>query len=402
LATVLRRIIYRTRGRLLGESLPDSLQEQIDLDRRGLHAVDPGSAPVIAAALDWLCRAQDMSASADGGIARDFSLRDGWATSYPETTGYIVPTFLEQAQSTGSSDLRSRAGRMLEWLMSIQLPSGAIQGGKIASLPVAPVVFNTGQVLLGLAAGERAFGTCRASLQRAADWLVEVQDPDGCWRKHASPFAMHGDKTYDTHVAWGLLEAERLEPGRGYAEAAMANVRWALTHQKGNGWIDRCCLSDFARPLTHTLGYALRGMVEAYRFCRDPSLLAAARRTADGLLLALRNDGFLPGQLAADWSAAADWACLTGTVQVAHCWLMLFEDTGDARYRDGGFLANAYVRRTVVVDGPDNVRGAVRGSFPIDGAYCRYAYPNWAAKFMVDSLALERCIRGERSSPAAA
>jgi hypothetical protein len=36
----------------------------------------------------------------------------------------------------------------------------------------------------------------------------------------------------------------------------------------------------------------------------------------------------------------------------------------------------------------------VRGSFPLDGAYCRYQYPNWAAKFLIDALVLEREIVG--------
>jgi hypothetical protein len=33
-------------------------------------------------------------------------------------------------------------------------------------------------------------------------------------------------------------------------------------------------------------------------------------------------------------------------------------------------------------------RGAVAGSAPIWGGYCRLAYPNWAAKFYIDALLL--------------
>lgn len=391
--TRLLQLARLVRNKLTYERLPRAARLQVRADRAGVPAVDPGLESVLESALGWLCVAQDCSASSDGGVARDFSLVHGWATSYPETTGYIVPTFLEQAGRAGTTDLRRRAERMLGWLKSIQLPSGAIQGGKVDSQPVSPVPFNTGQVIMGFAAGERAFGTCRTALRRAADWLVEVQDPEGCWRRHQSPFAIPGAKTFDTHIAWGLLEAERVEPGRGYAEAAFRNVRWALTYQRENGWIDRCCLGDFTTPLTHTIGYALRGVVEAYRFDRDPQLLAAALRTADGLLRAQRADGFLAGQYREDWTAAAEWACLTGIAQIAHCWLILYEETTEERYREAGFRANAYVRRTVAVDGPQDVRGAVRGSFPIDGAYCRFAYPNWAAKFLVDSLALEHSIR---------
>lgn len=372
---------------------PASVRRQVQLDHAGLPPGDPDAERVIEAAVQWLCRAQDTSASADGGFARAFSLLSGWSTSYPETTGYIVPTLLEVAAATAADDLSRRARRALDWLVRIQMPSGAFQGGKIDSTPVMAVPFNTGQVLLGLAAGEAAFGTYREAMRRAADWLVEVQDPDGCWRKFPTPFAVAGDKTYDTHIAWGLFEAARIEPGRGYQEAAIANVNWALNHQHDNGWIDKCCLSDATRPLTHTIGYALRGVLEAYRFNRDPRLLDAARRTADGVLTAIRSDGFLPGELARDWSGAVNWACLTGMVQIAYSWLVLFAETSEPKYRDAAFAANRYVRRTVALDGPADVRGAVRGSFPIDGAYCRYEYPSWATKFLIDSLVLECGIR---------
>jgi hypothetical protein len=341
-------------------------------------------------AVNWLCQAQDESKSRDGGVARHFSVIDGWSTSYPETTGYIVPTMLELARRWKNDDLRDRARRMLDWLCAIQLPCGGFQGGTIDATPVAHVTFNTGQILLGLAAGVSTLGdTYRDPMRRAADWLVETIDADGCWRQFPSPFVREGEKSYDTHVAWGLLEAARLDPLRNYAEAALANVRWALKRQQPNGWLASCCLDEPQQPLTHTLGYALRGFLEAYRFELDPTLLVAARSTADGLLTALRPNGHLPGRLQQDWNAAVRWACLTGTVQVAHCWFLLHKYTGESRYLDAGRCANAFVRRTICLTGPDGVRGGVQGSYPIYGGYGRYQYLNWAAKFCIDAQLLE-------------
>lgn len=368
---------------------------ELKRDHRGLPPQDPGVAKAMEGAVAWLCRAQDGSPSADGGVARDFSLLTGWSPSYPETTGYIIPTFLEYARRTGGTETRERAKRMLDWLRDIQMPCGGFQGGKMGSTPVVPVPFNTGQILMGLASGERAFGGYGEPLRRAADWLVEVQDPDGCWRRYQSPFCLPGEKTYDTHTAWGLLEAERVLPGRGYREAALANVDWALTHQRENGWIDKCCLTNATSSLSHTLGYALRGVIEAHRFTGDARLLQAARKTADGLMGASREDGFLPGELLPDWSAAAKWACPTGTVQIAICWFMLYQDTGDGRYLKAARSATRFVRRTVSYDVPPEMAGAVKGAFPLDGEYCTYEYPNWAAKFLVDALMLESDLAGQ-------
>ena len=366
---------------------------------RSLRADDPGIESAVAAALGWLTRAQDSSASADGGVARHYSVIDGWAPSYPETTGYIVPTLLDCAARTGTSELRERARQMLDWLVSIQFPDGGFQGGVIGATPRVPVTFNTGQILLGLAAGTGEFGDrYREPLRRAASWLARTQDVDGCWRQHRTPFASASDKAYETHVSWGLLEAARVDGSGEFASAAKRNVRWAITNQHDNGWFENNCLTEPQHPLTHTIGYVLRGVVEAYRYFGDEQFLTASVRTADGILGALREDGFLPGRLDRQWRGTVRWACLTGTVQIAHCWLLLYQHTGNTRYRDAAFTANAFVRRTIALAGDANFQGAVRGSWPIDGDYGRFEYLNWAAKFFIDANLLERDVRA--SAPA--
>jgi hypothetical protein len=394
------RVAATLRRHLRNHLLPTAAKDEMRRDRRGLPSSDPSARAVIDGAIGWLCDAQDHSKSQDGGVARDYSLIRMWASSYPETTGYIIPTFLARADEDGSGDLRARAQRMLNWLVGIQLPSGAFQGGKIDSRPIKPVTFNTGQIVLGLVNGETAFGTYGPSLQRAADWLVATQDEDGCWRSYPTPFAVAGEKTYETHVAWGLLEAAKVYSGRGYAESALKNLHWALRKQRENGWLEDCCLTDPTVPLTHTLGYALRGLLEGYRFNRDPVLAGAARRTADALLAKLEPDGYLAGRFDANWNAAVPWACLTGIAQIAHCWLLVYEDTGESKYLDGARRANGFVRRTVRLDAPVGIRGGVKGSFPIQGAYGPFEYPNWAAKFLVDSLVLEQRVTSARRTSA--
>jgi hypothetical protein len=396
----------KTRSRQIGSflTLPARARREALHDLRGLAAVDPGIDRVIEEGSAWLGRAQDHSLSQDGGVARHFSLVSGWGPSYPETTGYIVPTMLAYADRRGGvagEQARQRARRMLDWLVSIQFPEGGFQGGTIGESLAVPVTFNTGQILIGLASGVRAFGDAyREPMRRAALWLVETQDPDGCWRRFPSPRVKPGEKVYETHVAWGLLEAARVEREGGgrSADAALANVRWALSHQRPNGWFARCCLTDESRPITHGIGYTLRGIVEAYLFTGDRQFLEAAKKTADGLLTAIRADGFLPGRLDSDWQGRAQWACLAGTVQIAACWFLLAEETGQPAYREAARAANRYVRRTIKVEGQPEIRGAVKGAFPVHGAYCSCEYPNWSCKFTLDSNLLERAASAERGS----
>ena len=358
---------------------------------------DPGPDAVIADGLRWLCRAQDWSATSDGGVARHFSLLRGWGPSYPETTGYTVSTLLECAGEYPDLDLTSHARRMLDWLLSVQFADGSFPGGTIGQHPTVPVTFNTGQILLGLCSGAQTFGDpYRDAMVRAADWLVATQDADGCWRRFPTPFAERGEKTYETHVAWALVEAERLAPGRGYAEAAHRNARWALTHQTANGWLANCCLDHPKKPLTHTLAYALRGWIEVHRVTEDAALFSAATAMADGLLRALPPSGRLAGRLDSEWRPAVAWSCLTGNVQIACCWLLLYAKTAEPRWLDAARIANRFVRTTVRVDGvSDDVRGAVKGSFPVAGGYCRWEYPAWATKFAIDAHRMERRIAGE-------
>ena len=158
----------------------------------------PASPAHLEAAAGWLRRAQD--ATVDGGVSWGYRLNGGWAASYPETTGYIVPTYLALAEAgvgggTGAADRApgasggpsdvDRARRAISFLLGIQLPSGAFPGARIDQNRTAPSVFNTGQILNGLVAWHRATddpATADAAA-RAAAWLVSSQEPDGAWSR---------------------------------------------------------------------------------------------------------------------------------------------------------------------------------------------------------------------------
>jgi hypothetical protein len=368
-------------------AMPPFARALIARDEKLQMLDDRGTAACIQETTDWLLRAQESSASSDGGVARHFGLVDGWSASYPETTGYIVPTLIDEGIITGNPHLLESARRMLDWLVLIQFPDGGIQGGVIGEQPHVPVTFNTGQVLIGLAAGAKYFKDARylEATHKAARWLRDSQDDDGCWRRFSTPFAKQGDKAYETHVSWGLFEAARLDPTQGYGEAGLRQVNWALSCQHANGWFEKCCLSDNDKPLTHTIGYVLRGVIEAYRLEGSKALLEACERTARPLIECMDQAGRLPARLDSRWQTAASYVCLTGTSQISICWLMLYELTGDEAYRAASRRANRFVRRTIATGIHPGVDGAVRGSFPISGNYGRHQFLNWAAKFTIDA-----------------
>jgi len=114
-------------------------------------------------------------------------------------------------------------------------------------------------------------------------------------------------------------------------------------------------------------------------------------------LTAIRYDGALPGRLDSAWRGSVSWSCLTGNVQIAHSLLILYDKTGHEPYRDAAYGLNCVVRRALRIDDPDEIRGAVKGSFPIDGDYGKFEYLNWATKFAIDSYTAEQQIRARET-----
>lgn len=358
----------------------------------GRAQAEPDPQRALAGAAQWLARAQDATGS--GGVSAYYdTVKRAWAGAYPETTGYIIPTLLRYAAVTGVTEWRERALRMAAWEADIQLADGGVRAGTMDAPQVAPTIFNTGQVLLGWLAAWRESGEARYrdAAVRAADWLLAAQDPDGAWRRFASPFATHAINTYNTRVAYALAQAGRDLAADHYAAAASRNVAWALTQMHPNGWLDNNDLEDNAKPLTHTIAYATRGILEVGMLTGNADFVETASRTARAVAQTQRADGAMPGRLDAQWRPASRWSCITGNAQLAIIWLKLAHATGEASWRLPAERANRFNLSVQDLASDDaGIRGGIPGSHPARGGYMRHRYPNWAAKFFMDALLLQR------------
>jgi hypothetical protein len=351
-------------------------------------------------AAGWLQRAQD--AGADRGVSYGAPFGGSFLASYPETTGYIIPTFLELADRYGNEEYVRRAVEMGDWEIAIQMDCGAVMGGRVDARPITPAVFNTGMVLLGWAAllertKEDRF---RQAGRRAADWLLKVQEPDGSWRKGNSQFAKGDATVYNAKAAWGLGAFGKACGDDRYLAAAIRNAEFALTRQAENGWFADCCLTDPGKPLLHTLAYTMQGVLEVGLLADRGDLVSAARKTADALIGAMDAEGYLPGRFHPDWSGAVSWCCLTGSAQTSIVWSRLHRLTSEARYREAAARVNRYLMARHDLTSPDPaIRGGVPGSWPVWGDYGRFLILNWATKFLVDALMgeLESTVPGSPS-----
>jgi hypothetical protein len=341
-------------------------------------------------AIDWLCRAQDVrnEESDAGGVSAGWSFEDGWLPSYPETTGYIIETFLAAADVLERPELIERAGSMIDWELSIQLPDGAFPGhfGEAGS---QPVIFNTGQIMHGMVAGYTQLGReeCLEAAVRAGHWLGQQQDDDGCWRRFEHNNVPH---VYNTRATWALLATGLLAGDAEMVASAKLNLEWALTQQTANGWFTSNAFTPERSPFTHTIAYAIRGFMESGVLLGEDRYLQAAVTAARAMANVQRQDGWLAGTYKDGWVADAGYCCLTGLAQMSLNWIRLAQITGEDSFRDRARVGLDYLKTTQKLAAPDAaVRGGIAGSSPIWGDYSRFEYPNWAAKFFSDALMMD-------------
>jgi hypothetical protein len=343
----------------------------------------------------WLKRAQD--AGMDRGVSYGVFFGKDFDVSYPETTGYICSTFVEQEQLTGDGEFLRRAVEMGDWEIAVQLPEGAVMGGKFNTAPT-PAVFNTGMVLLGWSAliSRTRQERYRSAASRASEWLLSVQEPDGRWVRGNSKYADPGGTLYNVMAAWGLCEAGVALGEDRYVQAAIRNGEYCLSRQHQNGWLPDCCLSNVEEPLLHTLAYSMQGLIGIGRLTGREDLVAGAQKLADAELRIMSAEGFLPGRQRQDFTAASDWCCLTGSAQTSAVWSQLYLRTHDPKYRSGVDVLNRYLMARHDIRNPDpRLRGGLPGSWPVWGDYGRLQILNWATKFLLDALTLEEVIRRE-------
>ena len=199
----------------------------------------------------------------DGGMSSHYDLlHEKWGSSYPETTGYIIPTFLCYAKLTGDQSYRRMAIEMGDWEIRIQSVEGGA-GEPIGVCITRPRIFNTGQVMLGWLSLYKETGKEKylEALIKASDFLVRNMGDDGKWLS----YTFTGEsKAYKSRVIWTLLEVYAITTEVRYQQAAELSVSWVLQQAKSNGWFYNNGFLN-SKPITHLIGYNLVGLLEIYR-----------------------------------------------------------------------------------------------------------------------------------------
>jgi hypothetical protein len=349
----------------------------------------------LMAAMDWLCLAQD--ACGKGGISASYIPKDGWDLPFPETTGYIIGTFLAYARHSGRKDFNDRAIQMGDWELTIQDPGGGIRS-RLDKPDLR--VFNTGQVLLGWCSLYELTDNPRYidAARRAGLYLIQKQEKNGSWIQDS----YCGARTYYSRVDWGLLRLAKFTDEQQFAQAAYLHLQWVMDQQLDSGWFVNGGFNNDL-PITHVIGYTLQGLLEAHALVTssnlpapDIDLLAPVRKAADALIDAAERfiiagiKGLLPTAFDENWNGRGKHSCLTGNAQIACVLFRLTQITGESKYSKLAELIINATKRTQLIDTTvPGVRGAIPGGFPIYAGYFPFGYPNWATKFLADALMMK-------------
>ncbi len=371
-------------------------------DAQGLFEPVADDRTHLISALDWLLASQREGGG--GGYAVGYSFQNGWYPPYPETTGYIVWTMWDAWKRTNDERYRTSAIAGSDWEIEIQMENGAVMAGYHGKDPngfwkeeLKPASFNTGQVIQGWNKSFEETGDERylAASRRATDFLVDALDDEGIFTKGLSPGPTNLRRSYYTRVAHAMAWTGVLDKNDRYIAAARRHLDWATSRLTDEGWFQDAEFHKSEPPLTHTLAYTAEGLLYAGRLLEEPRYVEASRRHVERVMHTCERRGmFLPGRLDASFKSDDHFSCVTGNAQFAALWLRHGLADDDLPMINTGLKMVDWLKSIQPrANENEGIRGAMAGSWPIDGGYSVYIYLNWATKFFADALLLAESAR---------
>ncbi len=309
-------------------------------DFRSFKTVSHSSPP--ARALEWI-RAQEIQS---GGIRA----HSGHADAYPEVTGYLVPTLLQYGE-------RELATRLVRWLVCSQRGDGGFTDPDRGM----PHIFDTGQVLRALLAGDGLVPGALDAARRAMQYLFTqmIEAGRGGFGARYSGSIPEGAHLY---VLPPLLQATEVLQEPEYRVAVERCREYYL------GRKDNLRLSS----LTHFLGYELEALIDLGHADLAGPVLDMLREHQD-------FDGAVPGV------PSASWVCAPGLAQLALCWYKI----GQWEPAD---KAMAWLEKH------QRPSGGFFGSYGSGASYFPNVELPWAIKFYLDAHRLRVLSSMERNA----
>lgn len=294
-------------------------------------------------AIRWI----EVNSVKNGGIINNSKL----TKSYPEVTGYYIPTLLRW----GYSEL---AIEYAEWLCSIQKADGSW----FDTMDVAPYIFDTAQILKGLL-NIREFYQDKETLDKTVlkgcEWILSCMTEDGQLKTPTeAAWGNIANELIHTYCLSPLVEAAKVYNDEKYAKAAYK----ILEYYKKNYYNE---IVNFSM-LSHFYAYVVEAML-------DMGEVGLAKEAMYNMEKYQKESGAIPAY------KDVDWVCSTGLFQLSLIWFRL----GNL---DRGTKAFEYACKL------QNETGGWYGSYiseenpEEDNTYFPDAEISWANKYFLDAL----------------
>lgn len=334
----------------------------------------------------WLLHAQKVNQ--DGGYAHSFHFLYGWERSYPETTGYIIPTLYDCADYFKNPLYKQSATEALNYILRVQQKDGSF-----VDLNGAKQVFDTGQILIGLNYVFEKLDKSeknKNAMLAAARWLAEQQSADGSFEKHAYNSTSHA---YYSRVGAAMMKSGELSGDEAIYAAGLKNINWTLSKQTQSGFFLESSFFGGEHPAySHTIVYVLEGLLEAFVLTRSNKIQESILSSMDAIYNQLDVSGLVYSEYDSRFKVTDHSVCSTGLAQWARMCFMAANLFGQEKFIASGVKAIDFLK-TNQYKASTNLFGGIPGSVPFYGKYMKNSIPNWGMKFYIDAV-LTGCTLG--------
>ncbi|MDR0307496.1 MAG: methyltransferase domain-containing protein [Chitinispirillales bacterium] len=261
--------------------------------------------------------------------------------SYPEVTGYIIPTLIDY----GMKDFALELG---QWLLTKQQPNGGFLGAGSNKV----FLFDVGQVLRGLLALSDTSKLIRTGAERVMHCLYNGMLDGG-----KTGFIRQYDNYGNGIIPEGIMlytlppfiEAARKFEFPQYIEAAEKCIDFYMA---GERFLDK-------KTLLHFLSYEIEAMIDLGRCSDVLDILSffANNQNIDGTVRAYES---------------VEWVCIPGLSQLAVCW-----------YKAG--MSAPADKAMEWLDANQSLSGGFLGSVGNGANYFPKNEPSWAVKYYLDA-----------------
>ncbi|MBL8012327.1 MAG: methyltransferase domain-containing protein [Candidatus Omnitrophica bacterium] len=264
---------------------------------------------------------------------------------YLEVTGYLIPTLMDAGEY-------ALAEQYAEFLAYMQRPNGSFAGADGREY-----IFDSGQVLRGLAKASTRWERFRPVAKKTADYLTSMMQDSG-----RLPAIYDGDVPEAVHVFVlpALVQAGEVLGDNRYADFAYRSINF---YKNASASLDK-------KYLTHFLGYIIDGFLDLGEkdFVLSVVQEVFSRQKGDGSISAYPN---------------TSWVCSVGLAQLAIIAYKL-------NMRQQADKAMQWLLKH------QNQSGGFWGSYGFGAKYFPKDEISWANKFFIDALHM----KGYQNAPA--